>query len=230
MSLSTLKGAYELSDEFKKYQADFFKAMQQRAAKAGFQAWVIGDGNDPAKALELMDLFKRHQVEFQTLNAEITADGQVFKPGHAWVIPVKQRQFGLAQAMLETRTKFEDNTFYDVSAWSLPMAYNLPVAKLARIPATSNDSPALASSTPDPDAVAWVISWQQLNAPACCRTYWKPAPSFALPPSHSASATVPAHPVQRRQPGHTSRACRTRKNRRSFGHSQAGRCQGSFIH
>ena len=165
MSLSTLKGAYEQSDKFKKYQSGFFQAMQQRAAKAGFQAWVIGDGNDPAKALELMDLFKRHQVEYQTLNTEIKADGQVFKPGHAWVIPVNQRQFGLAQAMLETRTEFEDNTFYDVSAWSLTMAYNLPSAKLARVPATSNDTPAVNSSAIDPDATAWVISWQQLNAP-----------------------------------------------------------------
>lgn len=166
MSLSTLKGAFEQSDEFKKYQSDFFKEIQQRAAKAGFQAWVIGDGNDPAKALELMDLFKRHQVEFQTLNAEIKADGQVFKPGHAWVVPVNQRQFGMAQAMLEIRTKFEDNTFYDVSAWNLAMAYNLPLAKLARIPSTSTDYSAASFSAADPDAIAWVISWQQLNAPA----------------------------------------------------------------
>ncbi|MDX2417380.1 MAG: hypothetical protein QNK19_07955, partial [Xanthomonadales bacterium] len=91
---------------------------------------------------------------------------QVFKAGHAWVIPVNQRQFGLAQAMLETRTRFEDNTFYDVSAWNLAMAYNLPVARLSRLPATSSESPAMTISTLDPDAVAWVISWQQLNAPA----------------------------------------------------------------
>ena len=166
MSLSTLKGAHELSSQFKKYQSGFFRAMQQRAEKAGFQAWVIGDGHDTARALALMDLFKRHQVEFQTLNTEINVDGQVFEPGHAWVVPVNQRQFGLAQAMLETRTKFEDNTFYDVSAWNLPMAYNLPVAKLARLPATSDNNSAQASNAPDPDAVAWVISWQQLNAPA----------------------------------------------------------------
>ena len=166
MSLSTLKGAYELGNEFKKYQAGFFRAMRQRSAKAGFQGWVIGDGNDPARAGELMDLFKRHEVEFQTLDAEVDVDGKVFKPGHAWVIPVNQRQFGLAQAMLETRTRFEDNTFYDVSAWNLSMAYNLPMAKLARLPATSNDSPLQSSGAPDPDAVAWVISWQQLKAPA----------------------------------------------------------------
>lgn len=166
MSLSTLKGAHELSSQFKKYQSGFFRAMLQRAENAGFQAWVIGDGNDTARALALMDLFKRHQVEFQTLDTEINVGGKEFKPGHAWVVPVNQRQFGLAQAMLETRTKFEDNTFYDVSAWNLPMAYNLPVAKLARLPATSDNSSAQVSNAPDPDAVAWIISWQQLNAPA----------------------------------------------------------------
>ena len=166
MSLSTLKGAYELRDEFKKYQAGFFQTMQQRAANAGFQAWVIGDANDPARALELMDVFKRHQVEYSTLSSEISADGQVFKPGHAWVIPVKQRQFGLAQAMLETRSKFEDNTFYDVSAWNLPMAYNLPFAKLAHLPATSDNANRQKTNAPEAGAVAWIISWQQMNAPA----------------------------------------------------------------
>ena len=165
-SLSTLKGAYELRDEFKKYQAGFFQTMRQRADKADFKAWIIGDGNDPAKALELMDLFKRHDIEFKTLNTEVKADGKVFKAGHAWVVPVNQRQFGLAQAMLETRTQFEDNTFYDVSAWNLPMAFNLPFAKLAKLPSTSQENPVLPSGEPDPDAVAWIISWQQMNAPA----------------------------------------------------------------
>jgi hypothetical protein len=166
MSLSTLKGAHEQRDTFKKYQAGFFREMQQRAANADFQAWVIGDGNDPARAAELMDLFSRHQVEYSALDTEINADGHDFKPGHAWVIPVKQRQFGLAQAMLETRTQFEDNTFYDVSAWSLPMAYNLPLAKLDRLPSTSEKTLAQITISPEPGAVAWVISWQQMNAPA----------------------------------------------------------------
>jgi len=165
-SLSTLKGAYEQRDEFKQYQAGFFREMRQRAAKAGFQAWIIGDDNDPAKAAELMDLFSRHQVEYSALDAEINADGHVFKPGHAWVIPVKQQQFGLAKAMLETRTQFKDNTFYDVSAWSLPLAYNLPMARLERLPATSEKTLAQTTTSPEPGAVAWVISWQQLNAPA----------------------------------------------------------------
>ena len=165
-SLSTLEGAHELRGDLKKYQAGFFQAMQQKAAKADFQAWVIGDDNDPARARELLDLFSRHQVEYRALNSEIKVDGKVFTPGHAWVVPVKQRQFGLAKAMLETRTKFEDNTFYDVSAWNLAMAHNLPFATLERMPATTENSPLQALKPPDPNAVGWIISWQQMNAPA----------------------------------------------------------------
>ena len=165
-SLSTLKGAYELSDQLKKYQSDFFNTTRERADKAGFQAWVIGDGGDFARARKLLDVFEQHQVEFEVLSSEINVDGKVFKPGHAWVIPTKQRQFGLAQAMLETRTKFEDNTFYDVSAWSLPMAYNLPFAELSRLPSTSSNQSPPTSSAPESDAVAWVVSWQQLLAPS----------------------------------------------------------------
>jgi hypothetical protein len=165
-SLSTLRGSFELRDDLRKYQSGFFRNMQQRAAKAGFQAWVIGDNNDPARALELMDLFSRHKVEYRELGEEIKAGGQVFTPGHAWVVPVKQRQFGLAQAMLETRTRFEDNTFYDVSAWNMAMAYDLPFAKLSRMPETPDNSPAPTIAIPDPGAVAWVVSWQQMKAPA----------------------------------------------------------------
>ncbi len=164
-SLSTLKGAYELSDQLKKYQAEFFNTTRKRADQAGFQAWVIGDGGDFARAQKLMDVFAQHQVEFKTLNSEINVDGKVFKPGHAWVIPTQQRQFGLAQAMLETRTEFEDNTFYDVSAWSLPLAYNLPFAELSRLPSTRSKHSAATLSSPATDAVAWVVSWQQMLAP-----------------------------------------------------------------
>ena len=165
-SLSTLKGAYEMSDEFKQYQAGFFRQMRKRADDAGFKAWIIGDGDDHARGLKLMELFDRHQVEYRELESEIKIDGKVFEPGRAWVIPTDQRQFGLAQAMLETRTTFEDNTFYDVSAWNLAMAYNLPFAKLSRLPATTESKTPAAGIAPVQDAVAWIIPWRQLNAPS----------------------------------------------------------------
>jgi hypothetical protein len=166
MSLSTLKGAYELRDEFKQHQSGFFSEMQRRADKAGFSAWVIGNGNDRERATALMDVFKQHQVEFHLLGEDVRVGDKTFRAGHAWVIPVRQRQFGLAQAMLETRTEFTDNTFYDVSAWHLAMAYGLPWEKLSKMPDIASPPATKSGKSPLADAVAWVIPWQQLGAPA----------------------------------------------------------------
>lgn len=164
-SLSTLKGAYELRDEFKRYQSGFFQAMEKRAAQSGLQGWLIGDGGDLQRGLALMNIFAQHQVEYTTLEKEISLNGKKYKPGHAWVIPAEQRQFGLAQAMIELRTEFEDDAFYDVSAWSLPLAYDLPYSELNSLPSSGANQPEHSYPTVNAAAAAWVISWQQLNAP-----------------------------------------------------------------
>jgi len=46
------------------------------------------------------------------------------------------------------------------------MAYDLPFAELKSLPAVSDSAVAAPSPAIDADAGAWVISWQQLNAPA----------------------------------------------------------------
>jgi hypothetical protein len=68
---------------------------------------------------------------------------------------------------METRTEFEDETFYDVSAWTQPLAYNLPYARLNRLPATTA-APQSSAASPAParDAFAWLIPWEQRNAAA----------------------------------------------------------------
>jgi hypothetical protein len=164
-TLSTLRGADENREALQSYQREFFEFMAKRAADAGFTAWVIGDDGDPARAAEMLSVFEQHQVEFQPLAEEVTADGQVFRPGQAWVLPVRQRQFGMLQALMESRTEFEDDTFYDVSAWTQPLAYNLPYAQLRRLPATGASARPV-TGTPAADAVAWLIPWNQLGAAA----------------------------------------------------------------
>jgi hypothetical protein len=140
--------------------------MQKRAASRRFSAWVLGDDGDPERAHTLLEVLDLHRIEYSALGETVRAGGHEFRPGSAWVIPAKQRQFGLLEAIMEQRTEFEDNTFYDVSAWTLPLAWGLPYATVSRMPDTA-DAPAASSGlTPDPDARAWLIPWGQLGAPA----------------------------------------------------------------
>lgn len=165
-TLSTLRGAHALRDDLIEYQKNYFDIMAERAREAGFDAWVIGDDGDPERARVLMDVFRQHQIEFKLLDEALNIDGQRFEPGHAFVLPTRQRQFALLQGMMERRTQFKDETFYDVSAWTHPLAYNLPYARAKRMPDTRAASLSTeAGSLPKP-SVAWLIPWGQLRAPA----------------------------------------------------------------
>ncbi|MEJ2401776.1 MAG: M14 family zinc carboxypeptidase [Xanthomonadales bacterium] len=164
VSLSTLRGAWALRERLKEYQRGFDGSMRQRADRAGFDAWVIGDDGDPARARALLETFDVHGVTYRPLGETVRTDGHEFQPGGAWVVPADQDRFGLIQGMLETRTEFADNTFYDVSAWTLPLAYNLPFATLGRMPKTGPATQASEGMAPLDDAVAWAVPWNQVAA------------------------------------------------------------------
>jgi hypothetical protein len=164
VSLSTLRGAWALRDRLSEYQGGFDAMMRERAGRAGFDAWVIGDDGDPARARALLDTFDLHGVEYRPLSEAVRTEGHEFQPGGAWVVPARQDRFGLIQGMLEMRTEFADNTFYDVSAWTLPLAYNLPFATLKRMPETGEAVAASTGTAPLEDAVAWAVPWNQLAA------------------------------------------------------------------
>ena len=165
VSLSSLRGAWEMRDHFKDYQAGFHDSMLERAASRKFSAWIVGDDGDPARAQAFLDVLELHRIEYRPLGETIRAGGNEFQAGRAWVIPARQKQFGLLEALMERRTEFEDNTFYDVSAWTLPLAHNLPYATVARTPATDDPLSASRGVSPAEDALTWLIPWSQLEAP-----------------------------------------------------------------
>ncbi|HKJ17868.1 MAG TPA: M14 family zinc carboxypeptidase [Xanthomonadales bacterium] len=164
VSLSTLQGSWELRDRLKNYQRAFYRDKLSAAERIGFTGWVVGDDNDHARAQAFLDLLSMHDIEYEAISEPVRAGDLVFEPGGAWFIPARQRQFGLLQAMMEMRTSFQDETFYDVSAWTMPLAYNLPFATVRQAPGT--DVPTLSSSglPPAEDAAGWLIPWNQLGA------------------------------------------------------------------
>jgi hypothetical protein len=166
MSLSSLEGSWALREQLKTYQSGFHELMLKRAASRKFKAWIVGDDGDPARARAFLDLLDLHRIEYQPLGESVSSGSDEFSPGHAWIIPARQKQFGLIEAMMEQRTRFADNTFYDVSAWTLPLAYNLPFTTVGRMPATEATPESSKGLAPDANAVAWAIPWNQLQAPA----------------------------------------------------------------
>lgn len=165
-SLSTLRGAWSLRQRLSDYQRQFFRDMRSLADEADFAGWLVGDDGDPARASEFLELLSLHDIEHHPVDETVQAGQFQFSRGHAWYLPARQRQSGLLRSLMEQRTEFQDETFYDVSAWTLPLAYNLPFATVRRAPALSDHAPASSGLPPDPNALAWLVPWNQLDASA----------------------------------------------------------------
>ncbi len=129
-SYSTLKAVHDLREELLEHQRLFYQEAVNEAERSPIKAYVFGEGADQARTFHLAEMLNRHQIEVYELGQEITADGESFEAGKAYVVPTNQPQYKLITAMFERRTEFTDSLFYDVSAWTMPYAFNLPFAEL----------------------------------------------------------------------------------------------------
>lgn len=124
-ALSTLDAGYHMREELLKYQHDFFSNARGEGNKEKAKNIVFGDSKDAAKTYELAEILRRHQIKIYELKDDATIDGKHFKKGYSYVVPKNQKNTRLIKAMFEKRTTFQDSLFYDVSAWTLPLAFNL---------------------------------------------------------------------------------------------------------
>ncbi|SMD37874.1 Zinc carboxypeptidase [Reichenbachiella faecimaris] len=120
-SLSTLRAANELRSELLDHQQKFYADIPAMTDKEEVKAYVFSASNDNSKLKAFLSILETHQVEVYQLNKSF--DG--FNPNHSFIIPLKQNQNRMIKGIFETRTQFEDSLFYDVSAWTLPLAFDL---------------------------------------------------------------------------------------------------------
>lgn len=128
-ALSTLDAAKNMREKLLTYQHNFFKNARTEAAKENGKAIVFGDEKDAAKTYHLAEILSRHKIKFHEVKKDFTASGKNFKKGYSYIVPKNQKNTRLINAMFEKRTKFQDSLFYDISAWTFPLAFNLDYAE-----------------------------------------------------------------------------------------------------
>ena len=128
-ALSTLEAAHKMREDILNYQHSFYKNARTEASKQNGKAIVFGDEKDAAKTYHLAEILKRHKIKFHEVKQDFTANGKRFKKGYSYIVPKNQKNTRLIDAMFEKRTKFQDSLFYDISAWTFPLAFNLDYAE-----------------------------------------------------------------------------------------------------
>lgn len=143
-SMSTLAGSLALRTELLTHQRDFYASAPEAARRNPVKAYVLDLGGTRTRTQALLQMLLRHRIRVYELARTVQADrtlpagrtggsgGRTFRAGEAVIIPLDQPQTRLIKASMEQVTTFTDSLFYDVSAWTLPLAMGVPGGELHR--------------------------------------------------------------------------------------------------
>ena len=168
-TLSTIRGAVAQRDALLSYQQEFYRSAIQQAKSSRLKGYMLTETADKTRLAALLDVLQRHHISVYQLNRDWQDDSTTYPAGSSYYVPLQQPQYRLIKAMFSTEKNFNDNTFYDVSAWTLPYAFNISFTALNREPSSSS----LIDSWPQPEraaaldqgAYAYAFNWQDQQAP-----------------------------------------------------------------
>lgn len=173
-NLSSFEAAKEMRVELNQWMKDFYQEIQEEANADVNKAFIFGSAGDDARSYHLADLILQHDIEIFSLKEDISVNGREFKEQNAYIVPANQPQYRLIKAMFETRTSFQDSLFYDISAWTYPMAFNLDymalnskILNLANVEKVSKESHAMKSGgvLGNSGAYQYALEWTEYYAP-----------------------------------------------------------------
>ena len=130
-ALTSVQGSLDLRDQITAYQRDFFADNARSATRGG---WVFTAKGDPERAARFVRLLNMHDIRVQKLGSGVSAGGQNFPAGESYFVPEAQPGKKLVQGIFGRITEFAENIFYDVSGWTLPLAYDLEYAQVSSLP------------------------------------------------------------------------------------------------
>lgn len=177
-AMATLRTARRARDARLTDYRDFFEeGLNGRTG--GPAAWLFPPGADPNRTAELIELLLRHGVRVERATGRLNVseprgdDGRIVHhdfPAGTWIVPGRQPLAALAASLLEPEAALPETLFYDISAWSLPMAFGVESAWTDRNP--SGPRVPVHSAVRDsggvdggPARAGWLIPWETNDAP-----------------------------------------------------------------
>ena len=185
-SIATVRAAVENRVFMLNHQQDFFKESLQMARKKGVKGYVFGDSNDNGKTKAFLGLLVKHQIKTYPVNENVGD----FQKGTAWYVPAEQAQYRMVSTFFEPVKSFYDSVFYDASAWTVALAFDMPYQRYTSNKGLSIGNELTAKSLlPIPTILptatyAYLMEWNDYNSPKAlyqllkykvfCKTSFKP--------------------------------------------------------
>ena len=124
-AFSTLKAANEMRIEILNYYRKFYNDARILGKKDKSKSIVFEAPKDPATTYHLAEVLDLHDIKIHKLKKTLYRNGKKYSKENSFVVPLNQKKYKLIHAMFDTQTKFSDSLFYDISAWTFPLAFNV---------------------------------------------------------------------------------------------------------
>ena len=169
-SLSTIEGTWKNQAKFKAYRQDFYQLAQQQASDETFNGYIFTEAKDNYRLQSFLSKLQQHQIQVFPLTQDYKTHDSIFFAKHSYYVPLAQKQYRVIKALFNQQTNFQDNTFYDVSGWTLPLAMNIKFSQVGRTwGLKTQKSPwqpsAAKTSEPSRSAYAYIFEWHNFLAP-----------------------------------------------------------------
>ena len=172
-SLSTFKGAQANKAALLAYPAEFTKQTNELRKDDKIVGYLLSESKDATRFSDLKSILQQHQIQFNYLEKEVSIDELTYQPLNSIFVPLNQPQYRLIKSLFSERKSFNDNSFYDVSSWNLPLAFNIQYSPVERklwrkVPVANEQNSQLQKHTTlaDENAYAYGFSWADSKAPA----------------------------------------------------------------
>ena len=123
-AFSTLEAAKNMRVKLLNYMKDFYDDQIELNPKSSDNI-VFGKLKDESTVYHLADLLNSHKIKFNRISEDVVLNGKKYTKDNSFIIPMNQPKRTLINAMFYTQTEFKDSLFYDVSAWTFPLAFNV---------------------------------------------------------------------------------------------------------
>src|SRR6056297_1052679 len=183
-SVATVRTAVENREELLGYFRD---ALNPANSKVETKAYILPD-NPNDHTYDVIDIMLKQGVKVERASENFTlrnafdywddeAQRRSFNQGD-FIIRTNQARHLFITTLFEPEMAIEDSVMYDMSVWSIPMAYNLDAARV-------NDNPSVSTSLVDEIPArnegvinssakyAFVIDWDQPTAPKALGELWR---------------------------------------------------------
>jgi hypothetical protein len=138
-SYATFMAVKDMKDRLLIYRKEFYEKSAADMRKETVQGYVWDARASKAVAFHFLENMAHHRINVYRLAKDYSADGKQFKKGEAYFIPVAQKHGIMVKTLMENCLEYIDSTFYDISSWTFPHAFNLKYVPVGNVAGLAGD-------------------------------------------------------------------------------------------